>query len=141
MAGLLDRIEGLSVSLHINIHTALKRHHMAVSMTQARRKEGITNMMRRHQLAAPRTECRGKQLCNDRCVVSPQLPPDSTDADLRLLLKTPCCSPSHSKTWLLPRGNCGQLCGALCRWLSPNPFTESMTWKNTKLRLRALSQQ
>lgn len=66
VASLLDKMECLSVSLHINIHTALKRHHMAICVTQARRKEEIANMSRCHKQAAHSTEYRGKSLCNHR---------------------------------------------------------------------------
>lgn len=66
VASLLDKMECLSVSHHINIHTALKRHHMAICVTQARRKEEIANMLRCHEQATHSTEYRGKALCNHR---------------------------------------------------------------------------
>uniref|UniRef100_A0A3Q3XQ19 Uncharacterized protein n=1 Tax=Mola mola TaxID=94237 RepID=A0A3Q3XQ19_MOLML len=49
VANLLERMECLNVPLHINIHTALKRHHMALCITQARRKEEIANMPKQQQ--------------------------------------------------------------------------------------------
>nr|XP_046272184.1 meiosis-specific coiled-coil domain-containing protein MEIOC [Scatophagus argus]XP_046272186.1 meiosis-specific coiled-coil domain-containing protein MEIOC [Scatophagus argus] len=53
VANLLDRMESLSnVPLHINIHTTLNRHHMAISITQRRRKEEIANMSKHQQQRA-----------------------------------------------------------------------------------------
>ncbi|KAK2833185.1 hypothetical protein Q5P01_017074 [Channa striata] len=55
VASLLDRMEYLNNNpLHVNIHTALNRHHMAICKTQARRKEEIANMSKRQQ---NRTHC------------------------------------------------------------------------------------
>ncbi|XP_074512239.1 uncharacterized protein moto isoform X2 [Sebastes fasciatus] len=49
VASLLDRMECLcNTPLHMNIHTALSRHHMAICITQTRRKEEIA-MMSKHQ--------------------------------------------------------------------------------------------
>ncbi|XP_054464019.1 uncharacterized protein moto [Anoplopoma fimbria] len=49
VASLLDRMECLcNTPLHTNIHTALNRHHMAISITQSRRKEELASMSK-HQ--------------------------------------------------------------------------------------------
>lgn len=61
VASLLDRIECLSVFFPINIHTALKKHHMAICITQARRKE-IANMSKHQKQKAYFTEYRGNSL-------------------------------------------------------------------------------
>ncbi|XP_056257839.1 meiosis-specific coiled-coil domain-containing protein MEIOC [Seriola aureovittata] len=59
VASLLDRMECLcNIPLHINIHTALNRHHMAIRITQARRKEEIANMSKHQQQRAHFTEDR-----------------------------------------------------------------------------------
>ncbi|KAK2893603.1 hypothetical protein Q8A73_016087 [Channa argus] len=59
VASLLDRIEYLhNNTLHMNIHTALNRHHMAICTTQARRKEEIANMSKRQQHRTHFTEDR-----------------------------------------------------------------------------------
>lgn len=65
VASLLDRMECLNVFFPINIHTALKKHHMAICITQARRKE-IANMSKHQQQKAYFTEYRGKSYCNHR---------------------------------------------------------------------------
>ncbi|XP_071327434.1 meiosis-specific coiled-coil domain-containing protein MEIOC [Trachinotus anak] len=58
-ASLLDRMECLrNIPLPINIHTALSRHHMAICITQARRKEEIANMSKHQQQRAHFTEDR-----------------------------------------------------------------------------------
>ncbi len=58
VASLLDRVERVqNTPFHINIHTALSRHHMAVCVTQARRKEEIANMSKHDK--AHFTEARG----------------------------------------------------------------------------------
>uniref|UniRef100_A0AAQ6IMF2 Uncharacterized protein n=1 Tax=Anabas testudineus TaxID=64144 RepID=A0AAQ6IMF2_ANATE len=50
VASLLDRMECLCNSpLHMNIHTALNRHHMAICITQSRRKEEIANMSKQQE--------------------------------------------------------------------------------------------
>lgn len=60
MASLLDRMECLCNNpLHVNIQTALNRHHMAICITQARRKEEIGNMSKQQQQKAHFTENRG----------------------------------------------------------------------------------
>ncbi|XP_070779090.1 meiosis-specific coiled-coil domain-containing protein MEIOC [Enoplosus armatus] len=57
VASLLDRMECLhNISLHINIHTALNKHHMAICITQARRKEEIASMSKHQQQRAYFTE-------------------------------------------------------------------------------------
>ncbi|XP_049925365.1 meiosis-specific coiled-coil domain-containing protein MEIOC [Epinephelus moara] len=59
VAGLLDRMERLcNTPLHMNIHTALSRHHMALCITQARRKEEIASMSRHQRQRAHFTEDR-----------------------------------------------------------------------------------
>ncbi|GAA6218015.1 meiosis-specific coiled-coil domain-containing protein MEIOC isoform X1 [Lates japonicus] len=59
VASLLDRMECLrNVPLHINIHTALNKHHMAICITQARRKEEIANMSKHQRQRAHFTEDR-----------------------------------------------------------------------------------
>ncbi|XP_060882894.1 uncharacterized protein moto [Labrus mixtus] len=59
VASLLDRMECLhNIPLHTNIHTALNRHNMAISITQARRKEEIDNMSKQQRQRAHFTEDR-----------------------------------------------------------------------------------
>ncbi|XP_038560299.1 meiosis-specific coiled-coil domain-containing protein MEIOC [Micropterus salmoides] len=59
VASLLDRMECLhNISLHINIHTALNRHHMAICITQARRKEEIASMSKHQRQRVHFTEDR-----------------------------------------------------------------------------------
>ncbi|XP_035511352.1 uncharacterized protein moto [Morone saxatilis] len=59
VASLLDRMECLhNTPLHINIHTALNRNHMAICITQARRKEEIANMSKHQRQRAHFTEDR-----------------------------------------------------------------------------------
>lgn len=41
VAGVLHRMESLNSFLHTNIHTALKKHYLAISVTEARRKDDI----------------------------------------------------------------------------------------------------
>lgn len=67
VASLLDRMESLqNKPLHINIHTALNRHHMAISITQARRKEEIANISKHRRQRANITEDRGKSFHSGR---------------------------------------------------------------------------
>ena len=66
VANLLERMECLTVPLHINIHTALKRHHMALCITQARRKEEISNMSTQQQQKDYLTNYRGNSYYNNR---------------------------------------------------------------------------
>uniref|UniRef100_A0AAQ6IJ59 Meiosis specific with coiled-coil domain n=2 Tax=Anabas testudineus TaxID=64144 RepID=A0AAQ6IJ59_ANATE len=59
VASLLDRMECLCNSpLHMNIHTALNRHHMAICITQSRRKEEIANMSKQQEQRAHFSEDR-----------------------------------------------------------------------------------
>ncbi|XP_073351057.1 uncharacterized protein moto [Pagrus major] len=59
VASLLDRMAYLqNMPLHINIQTALNRHHMAISITQARRKEEIANISKHQRQRANFTEDR-----------------------------------------------------------------------------------
>ncbi|XP_053194872.1 meiosis-specific coiled-coil domain-containing protein MEIOC [Scomber japonicus] len=59
VANLLDKMECLrNIPLHINIHTALSRHHMAICITQARRKEELANMSKHQRQRAQLTEDR-----------------------------------------------------------------------------------
>ncbi|XP_044036085.1 meiosis-specific coiled-coil domain-containing protein MEIOC [Siniperca chuatsi] len=59
VASLLDRMECLyNISLDTNIHTALNRHHMAICITQARRKEEIASMSEHQRQRAHFTEDR-----------------------------------------------------------------------------------
>ncbi|KAM6965869.1 meiosis-specific coiled-coil domain-containing protein MEIOC [Tautogolabrus adspersus] len=59
VASLLDRMECLhNIPLHTNIRTALNRHNMAISFTQARRKEEIDNMSKHQRQRAHFTEDR-----------------------------------------------------------------------------------
>lgn len=69
VASLLERTEGLGIFLHANIHTALKRHHMAICITQARCSEETANLSQYQQQKAYFTEYRGN-LC---MFVFPQL--------------------------------------------------------------------
>lgn len=64
VASLLDRMESLcNIPLHMNIHTALNRHHMAICITEARHKEEIANMSKHQQQKAHFTEDRGNSYC------------------------------------------------------------------------------
>ncbi|XP_068434273.1 meiosis-specific coiled-coil domain-containing protein MEIOC [Clinocottus analis] len=59
VVSLLDRMECLcNTPFHANIHTALERHHMAICITQARRKEEITSMSKPQRQRAPFSEDR-----------------------------------------------------------------------------------
>ncbi|XP_067472547.1 meiosis-specific coiled-coil domain-containing protein MEIOC [Thunnus thynnus] len=59
LASLLDRMEYLrNVPLHINIHTTLNRHHMAICITQARRKDELASMSKHQRQRAQLTEDR-----------------------------------------------------------------------------------
>uniref|UniRef100_A0A665VGY7 Uncharacterized protein n=1 Tax=Echeneis naucrates TaxID=173247 RepID=A0A665VGY7_ECHNA len=50
VTSLLHRMECLrNIPLHINIHTALSRHHMSLCITQARRKEELANKSKHQQ--------------------------------------------------------------------------------------------
>uniref|UniRef100_A0A3Q3B9G5 Uncharacterized protein n=3 Tax=Kryptolebias marmoratus TaxID=37003 RepID=A0A3Q3B9G5_KRYMA len=63
VASLLDRMECFcGISLHMNIHTALKNHHMAVCITQARCKEGSSNLTKTQQQGMNFTEERDNLL-------------------------------------------------------------------------------
>ncbi|XP_014896338.1 uncharacterized protein C17orf104 homolog isoform X1 [Poecilia latipinna] len=63
VASLFDRMECLcGVPLHINIHAALKTHHMAVCITQSRRKEDSGNMTKQQQQGINFTEDRDNPL-------------------------------------------------------------------------------
>lgn len=67
MASLLERVEGLGIFLHANIHTALKRHHMAICITQARCTEETANLSQHQQQKAYFTEYRGNLHRSHRC--------------------------------------------------------------------------
>ncbi|KAK9535387.1 hypothetical protein VZT92_007770 [Zoarces viviparus] len=55
VASLLDRMESLcNTAFHVNIHTALSRHHMALCVSQARRKEESTQQRQRAHLSEDR---------------------------------------------------------------------------------------
>ncbi|XP_070704336.1 uncharacterized protein moto [Pempheris klunzingeri] len=57
VASLLDRMEYLhSIPFHVSIHTALNRHHLALCVIQARRKEEIANMSKHQRQRAHFTE-------------------------------------------------------------------------------------
>ncbi|XP_042360293.1 meiosis-specific coiled-coil domain-containing protein MEIOC [Plectropomus leopardus] len=59
VANLLDRMDCLChTPLHMNIHTALRRNHMAICITQVRRKEEMANMSRHQRQKAHFTEDR-----------------------------------------------------------------------------------
>ncbi|XP_039979536.1 meiosis-specific coiled-coil domain-containing protein MEIOC isoform X2 [Xiphias gladius] len=59
VASLVDRMECLrNIPLHINIYTALNRHHMAICITQARRKEETANMSKHQRQTTHFTEDR-----------------------------------------------------------------------------------
>lgn len=49
VASVLHRMESLNIFLHNNIHTALKKHYMAITVTEARRKEEIVIMSQQEQ--------------------------------------------------------------------------------------------
>lgn len=49
VASVLHRMESLNSFLHINIHTALKKHYLAISVTEARRKEDIALLPKQQQ--------------------------------------------------------------------------------------------
>lgn len=49
VASVLHRMESLHSSLHINIHTALKRHYLAITVTEARRKEDVSIVSKQQQ--------------------------------------------------------------------------------------------
>lgn len=67
VASLLDRMECLcNTPLHMNIHTALSRHHMAICITQTRRKEEIAMMSKHQRQRAHFTEDRGNSYCSSR---------------------------------------------------------------------------
>lgn len=68
VASLLERVEGLGIFLHANIHTALKRHHMAICITQARCTEETANLSQYQQQKAYFTEYRGNLHCSHRCM-------------------------------------------------------------------------
>lgn len=50
VASLLDAMECCGISLHVNIHAALKNHHMAVCVAQVRCKEDSANVTKTHPL-------------------------------------------------------------------------------------------
>ncbi|XP_031168633.1 meiosis-specific coiled-coil domain-containing protein MEIOC isoform X1 [Sander lucioperca] len=57
VASLLDKMECLcNTPLHMSIHTALNRHHMAICIAQARRKEEIASMSKHQRQRAHFTE-------------------------------------------------------------------------------------
>ncbi|KAF1379753.1 hypothetical protein PFLUV_G00179310 [Perca fluviatilis] len=57
VASLLDRMECLcNTPLHMSIHTALNRYHMAICIAQARRKEEIASMSKHQRQRAHFTE-------------------------------------------------------------------------------------
>ncbi|XP_029363867.1 meiosis-specific coiled-coil domain-containing protein MEIOC [Echeneis naucrates] len=57
VTSLLHRMECLrNIPLHINIHTALSRHHMSLCITQARRKEELANKSKHQQQRGHFTE-------------------------------------------------------------------------------------
>ncbi|KAG8006808.1 Meiosis-specific coiled-coil domain-containing protein MEIOC [Nibea albiflora] len=59
VASLLERMESLhNVSLHVNIQTALNRHHMALCIAQARRREEVANMSKHQRQRAHFSEDR-----------------------------------------------------------------------------------
>lgn len=49
VASVLHRMESVNSFLHNNIHTALKKHYMAICVTEARRKEEIAIMSQQQQ--------------------------------------------------------------------------------------------
>lgn len=49
VASVLHRMESLNSLLHSNIHTALKKHYLAISVTEARRKEDTAIMSKQQQ--------------------------------------------------------------------------------------------
>ncbi|KAE8283408.1 Meiosis-specific coiled-coil domain-containing protein MEIOC [Larimichthys crocea] len=59
VASLLERMESLhNITLHVNIQTALNRHHKALCIAQARRREEITNMSKHQRQRANFSEDR-----------------------------------------------------------------------------------
>lgn len=49
VASVLHRMESLNSFLHINIHTALKKHYLAISVAEARCKEDIAIVSKHKQ--------------------------------------------------------------------------------------------
>ncbi|XP_068575117.1 uncharacterized protein moto [Cebidichthys violaceus] len=59
VASLLDRMESLcNTPFHVNIHTALNKHHMALCVSQARRKEEMASMSKHQRQRAHFSEDR-----------------------------------------------------------------------------------
>ncbi|KAM7371590.1 hypothetical protein PAMP_008809 [Pampus punctatissimus] len=59
VASLLDKMECLrNIPLHMNIHATLNRHHMAICITQSRRKEELANMSKHQRQRDELTENR-----------------------------------------------------------------------------------
>lgn len=66
VASLLERMESLhNITLHVNIQTALNRHHKALCIAQARRREEITNMSKHQRQRANFSEDRGDSCGSD----------------------------------------------------------------------------
>lgn len=62
VASVLHRMESLNGFLHINIHTALKKHYLAISVTEARRTEGISIACHRQQAKDSFADYKGSSL-------------------------------------------------------------------------------
>lgn len=59
VASVLHKMEFLNSFHHINIHTALKKHYLAISVTEARRKEDIAIVSKQQQAKESFADYRG----------------------------------------------------------------------------------